>query len=483
MRFLLRAALLALVLLICSAHVGSPDAWYEGPAGPYNVLVHVQAPHVVPGIAIVSIKPAGPGITKVTAFVDHSDATGGSPPPDVAPPVSDQPGWYRTPLWVMSAGSNSVTVALYGARGIGKVVVPLVAVPTRRLGFDKGLALILIPLAVFLAIGMFSIIAAAVRESVLPPGLEPDAERRRRARNAKLRFAGVLVIVVLGTGAWWRAEDRNFRRSIFQPLAVAAEVNGTTLTLAITDSIWARRNHPDFVRRRGPGGRNGLVEDHGKLMHMFVIAGDGRSAFAHLHPTTSDSVRFTADLPPLPPGTYNVFGDIVHASGFTETLQSTVTLPAAWQGVQPRDPDDAWALAPDTIAGNAVRLEDGSTLEWLRAGAPAVGGDATLRFVVKPPAGDSARIEPYMGMAAHAVVVRNDGKVFIHLHPLGTISMAAQELLTRDSLARVHSMPAAIPTDTLYFPYSFPQPGSYTVWVQLKRAGRVMTGSFPATVN
>jgi hypothetical protein len=36
--------------------------------------------------------------------------------------------------------------------------------------------------------------------------------------------------------------------------------------------------------------------------------------------------------------------------------------------------------------------------------------------------------------------------------------------------------------DSLYFPYAFPQPGKYTVWVQVKRRGRVLTGSFLADV-
>jgi hypothetical protein len=483
MKFSLRALLLCVAVLLCSAHVGSPDAWYEGPAGPYHVLVHVQAPPVVPGIAIVNIRPDGPGITQVTAFVDTYDATGGAPPPDVAKPVADQPGWYRTPLWVMSAGSNSVTVNVQGARGAGKVVVPLVAVPSRRLGFDKGLAFLLIPLAAFLATGMFSIIGAAVRESVLPPGAEPDENRRRRARRAKLRFAGLLVVIVLGTAAWWRAEDAVFQRSIFRPLQVTALVDNALLTLTITDSMWARRNDPVSLSSRRAR-RNGLVADHGKLMHMFVIASDGRSAFAHLHPDTRDSTAFTTALPPLPVGNYNIFGDIVHESGFTQTLQSTITIPSLPSTSAPGDPDDAWAPG-GASADNTVRLQDGSTLRWLRSGSSiATAAEAGLRFVVEPPVGDSTRLEPYMGMPGHAVVVRNDGKVFIHLHPLGTISVTAQALLTRDSAAASHGpmMPAAA-SDTLYFPYAFPQSGSYTVWVQVKRGGRVLTGAFTAQVN
>ncbi len=37
-------------------------------------------------------------------------------------------------------------------------------------------------LGFFLTVGFMTIIGSAVRESVLPPGVEPDSRRRRRAR-------------------------------------------------------------------------------------------------------------------------------------------------------------------------------------------------------------------------------------------------------------------------------------------------------------
>jgi hypothetical protein len=40
--------------------------WFDGLAGPYKVLVHVEAPPVVPGIAIINIRVGEAGVARVT---------------------------------------------------------------------------------------------------------------------------------------------------------------------------------------------------------------------------------------------------------------------------------------------------------------------------------------------------------------------------------------------------------------------------------
>jgi hypothetical protein len=488
---------LAAIVLVCSAHIGSPDVWFDGLAGPYKILVHVETPPVVPGIAVINIKADEPGITRIAAFVNKFDATGGTPPPDVATPVPDSPSWYRTRLWVMSPGSNSVTVSVSGSRGDGTVIVPLVALPGRRLAFNRALALPLAVVGVVLALGLFTIVGATVRESVLAPGVEPDAARKRRARFAIARAVFVVALVITGTAAWWRSEDADFRRSLFRPMSVRTAVDASAarpqISLTITDSAWIHRNDVGWFRARRLPQPTGLIEDHGKLVHLFLIASDGRSAFAHLHPSTTDTLTFTAPLPPVPSGTYSMFADIVHASGLTETLTSTITIPAGLQtpNATIADADDSWATgrpATKSDAGEATRslLEDGSVITWSRGATRLTpGAEANLRFTAVPPAGDTASFEPFLGLAGHAVVVRDGGTVFIHLHPLGTISLAAQARLAQSAPnATTHAMTSSLgATDSLYFPYAFPQPGNYTVWVQVKRRGRVMTASFPAVVG
>jgi hypothetical protein len=474
MRRLGRAAVVAAAVLLTSAHVGSPDAWYEGSAGPYHVLIHIQAPGVIPGIAIVNVRATDADIRQVSAVADRYDATGGAPPPDVAQPVADRPGWYRTQLWIMTPGSFSITVNIDGARGQGTAVVPLGAVALRRLRFNSELGVLLGAVAVFLFVGALTIVGAAVREGVLPPGVIADRRRVVIARRAMAGATVVFATVLFGAAQWWKAEDRAFVRSMFKPMTSAATVSSDILVLSITDTLWVNRHQP-ASQRAFRARRSALIDDHGKIMHMFVIDASGGKAFAHLHPVTTDTSNFTTGLPPLPPGRYNVFGDIVHESGFAQTLVSSVELTAPAAGSL-RDPDDAWAIRTSANDREAV-LEDSSTMTWLRSDTVLVANQPTsLRFTVTGNA-----LEPYMGMAGHAVVISDNAQVFIHLHPLGTISVAAQNsFLVRDGLQ--FPMRHEQTGNTVSFPYAFPRPGSYYVWVQVKRNGQVLTGLFHTEV-
>ncbi len=92
-----------------------------------------------------------------------------------------------------------------------------------------------------------------------------------------------------------------------------------------------------------------------------------------------------------------------------------------------------------------------------------------------------------------AVVTRDDGAVFVHPHPSGTVSMASQLAFTIRTAAdtitgqlgkriqaaeSAHQMPIAPTSSTVMFPYAFPEPGKYHMWVQVKHAGRILTGAY-----
>ena len=90
-------------------------------------------------------------------------------------------------------------------------------------------------------------------------------------------------------------------------------------------------------------------------------------------------------------------------------------------------------------------------------------------------------LELYMGMPGHAVFVRRDRSVFAHVHPSGSAPMAALEIAARTPPSHAHH-DAALPP-TVSFPYGFPEPGSYRIFVQVKRAGQILTSAFDAEVK
>lgn len=481
------ALLLTLSALPAQAHVGSPNVFFEGTAGPWPVRVVVRPPAVIPGLAEVTVrvKDLPERVERVTVQpVQWNAGLKGAPPPDEAAPVRGDKSAWSAQIWIMTAGSYSVRVRIAGAAGEGLASVPVASARTRTLAMQKTMGAVLAALALLLAAGAMTVVGAAVRESVLPPGEEPDPRRRRRARTAVVVTGLLLALVLAGGKRWWDSVDAEARENLYRPFRVTAAVrrmgSARVLRLCIDDPRWREQDS------------RALLPDHGKLMHLFLIREPDLDAFAHLHPVPLDEDRFDASLPALPAGRYRLYADVVLESGFAQTLTTAVDVPSVLPGIPaegpggPRpDADDSWrAGAP----GSA--LEDSGAMTWERDAEPLVAGrEVELRFAVRDAAGRPAALEPYMGMTGHAVISRDDGAVFVHLHPVGSFSMAAQEAFAKKEMGTMdhagHAMPgmSGPPVHEVTFPYEFPQPGRYRLWVQVKSGGAVQTGAFDAEVR
>lgn len=484
---LARAATPALLLaLLLSAHIGDDNTYFTGFAGPWSVQVTVRHPGVVPGLADIAVRVENGTPERVAVRpVRIAQGLEGAPRPDVAEPVPGQPGMYMAQLWFMTLGAYSVHVEVAGSLGEGVAIVPVTSNATRTLPLGRGLGIALVALGLFLAVGLLSIVRAATGESTLPPHEAPGPAHRRRARIAVGVAIVLLFLVVSGGRAWWRDEADNYRGILFVPLELHAQV-GDSLGVPVIDLAVADRNWlGDAVRP--------LVPDHGKLMHAFLFRLPDGEAFAHVHPEPTGNLTFRLVAPPLPAGRYSFVGDIVHADGMTQTLSTEIDLPAAPDcendACPRRDSDDSWTVAT-AVDGDTFPFDDGLRIRWHRPEGPIEAGRAReFRFEVTDASGAAVALEPYMGMAAHAAVRRDDGTVFVHLHPTGTISMAAQTAMASRVGIDAPDSPdhtahdLAVADGTVEMFYAFPRDGQYRVWLQVRVGGSVRTAVWSVRVG
>ena len=478
---------LALVIVTTTAfaHVGSPDVYFESEAGPYHLLVIVNPPAMIPGVAQVQIHVTSGTVNSVTItpiYVNGKDQ-GLPPAPDSMQPSAGDSRWFAGQVWLMESGVWDLCAEVSGPQGIGKLAIPVPAYAQRTLPMKPGLGAVLLALVLFLAVGVVFIAGAAAREGVLAPAVKPLPRNLHLGRMA-MAVAAVLVVTILGLGNWWWNAQAAERKHTMLYSAPPLEVSYQTdqLTLKMNENYWHQTRKAQWSMS--------LIPDHGHLMHLFLLRVPDMDRFYHLHPEQIREGWFTAPLPEAPSGTYRVFADIVRATGFPETMVGEITLPDV--AGHALSGDDSAAIAPRfrSSAQRTAPLPDGGQMIWEREGRALKAGEVRwFRFRVEDarqqPIDD---LQPYMGMAGHAEFVRSDLSVFAHLHPAGSVPMASLTTAQHESgmvtghASMDHGPDRKLPAEVA-FPYGFPQPGDYRLFVQVKRHGRIETGVFDAHVE
>lgn len=469
------------------AHIGSPNVFYEGDAGEYRVRVMIKPPPVVPGLAEINVRMLKGRTTRIGVLPVRWDAgRKGAPPPDLCKPVPGETNLFTAQLWIMSFGAHSVFVDLEGESGKATTVVPFNSISTVRLGMPQWMRLTLGGVGLCLFLSIIMIVGAAVRDAALPPGVAPGRRQVWKGRLGAAVAGLVVSLLLFGGKRWWESVDRNFQtRKLHKPLGLEARVvPGAEHGLIHLD---LKRASLEF-RDRTP-----LVPDHGKMTHLFLVHEQGLSAMAHLHPVRRGELEFLGLLPELPNGNYRVYAEVTHESGLADTLVGDVRLGDPL-GAEPeptqkpeRDLDDAqWA--GEAARGEAYPFANGYSMAWSGSKDFAAGKESVLEFKLMGPDGKPAPLELYMGMYGHLILTNPDGSVFTHLHPSGSISMASQLLFAnRESAPQGAAGAVDIycgrPDQVLAFPYAFPKPGPYRVWVQARSNGEILTAAFDLEVG
>ena len=474
-------ALFIALALPLAAHVGSPDVFYEGQAGPYRLLVTIRPPQVIPGVADVEIRSTAADVQQVRIVPLRLTGPGAklAPVPDVAKRSAEDPQFYTGAVWLMNTGTWQVRLQVDGVRGSGSLSVPVPAASSRILPMQKGLEALLVVLGLVLSVGLVSIIGASSGEAQLDPGVETDARLRRRSRLAMATTALALAGVVWLGNQWWNSEAGNYQLRIYKPLRLKTELqSGNQLVLHLDDPGWLTRQTDD------------LLPDHGHLMHLYVVRVPGMDLVWHLHPKRTGPATFTQALPSMSASIYALYGDIVHENGFPETATAEIRLPQI--AGTPLEGDDAGgngpALDKADRSATVAPLAGGYRMIWDRGTGPLRARVLyEFHFRLEDASGHPAEgMQLYMGMLGHAAFVRTDRMVFAHVHPSGSVPMASLNL-TADADPHaghmVNQEPAGSLPATVSFPYGFPQSGDYRIIVQVKRAGKVETGIFDTRVE
>jgi hypothetical protein len=537
------------------AHVGSPAVIYEGMAGKYKVLVTVMPPDVIPGIAKVTVVIETGKIDKIILFPVYWYAgEKGAPKVDEALPSPTLPNAYEGSVWLMEPGTTSIAVEVEGSLGKEKVVVPLVAISTAQKTMDASLGWTLAGLAVLLFAIMITIIGSSMSEGLLKPN-EAMTQKLKKRKILGMVISGIIFILLLWGGKnWWDSEAADYQRYTYKPYQATSKIKTTDNQAIIEFKI-----DTASIRNRWT---SHLIPDHGKLMHLFLVRVKTMDAFAHLHPQRKDSITFESKLPPLPAGKYLVYADIVRYPGQPHTIVDTLEITENQANIfsgegldkekqraensresqrRSTDIDDTYVITNPLNAetpiiadqkiticgapGVKTYLQDSTVVVWEETPDLEAGKLYPLRFNVQAPDNKPTKLEPYLGMMGHAVVIRDDGKVYIHLHPTGNYSSAAQQILQARIATDDKTFTRQFPQNKIFmdsvdgvlasldtmsetqlsefymqgmnhtsdsthtdhasvsFPYTFPQAGNYRIWIQIKRNGKILTGVFDAKVN
>jgi hypothetical protein len=495
---------LAIILFAAAplgAHVGSPDVFYEGLAGPYHLFVTVRVPQVIPGVAEIEVRSQSKDVSSIQVVPLRLTGQGSAvaPVPDIAEQSKADPQFFTGSLWLMESGALQVRVMADGARGKGELSVPVPSYAQTVLPMGRPLEGVMIVLLLVLTIGIVSIVGAGAREAKLNPGAQTPPNNSRRARTIMIVTAIVVIAAVYLGRSWWDSEAVDYQRNVnyyTPPRAETKLENGNRLV------INAAGNDPNWNRNINLAD---AIPDHGHVMHLFLVSSDGMNSMWHLHPEAIKGGAFAEDLPSMPAGRYQIFADVVDRRGFPWTLVGEIELPQI--NSRPLSGDDSSWTGPTLSSATAktnstiAQTPDGTKIIWQHPTGPLKSGIATqFKFIVQDKNGNPVTdMEPYMGMAGHAEFVRSDLSVFAHVHPAGSVSMAALDLarqglpgatpemqlqgsgmqgMNTDASAKSGPLPPEVS-----FPYGFPKPGDYRIFVQIKRAGQIQTAAFDAHVE
>lgn len=453
-RRLTSSLLVALILLVCAplslaradGMASDSDVHVAQTLGGRELTVTIRRVGPVLGplhVDVTTHRGDAPGTLRLSATAAGAATSSG----DVV--LGATPGIYSTTLDVDRAGPWELLVDDGTTVARIPFLVPAQVTPPWKKASDYGFfaagALLIVSLAVTLrsrrswvalvpATAMVVSLAVAVTGAVLsaysPPPPQPGHDLDPTLENIRDPYARIAANSLTPT---------DYSRPPVN-LAVSTSTRGGTSTLHMTliDSATGRP-------------ADDLLIHHGALIHLIVVSPSG--TMSHLHPVRVGPGRYEVQLARGERGTYAMAAEVARRGGGIQLLRASV--------------DANGAVAPAPPAAPSPGRIDATV-------APA-GSPSTIRARF----GDSADLQPWLGMAGHMMVVGplpdgpDVGKaavaapVWSHAHAMVPATPGSAGGQPDESVARYGP--------EIDFTYTFALPGRYKLWVQAERDYTILT--------
>lgn len=225
----------------------------------------------------------------------------------------------------------------------------------------------------------------------------------------------------------------------------------TQAKLIVPPQIKSTQSVPLAINIQDKAGKavNSFDSFQDKQMHLIVVSDDLRF-FQHVHPTFKGNGRFEVN-PDFPaPGSYTLFSDYKPAGEKEQVSVEKLTIP----GNVPLPTELEKFSNTKILAGTKVNLK-------LAEANIKAGKEVKLSFDLEEAAKNQPvkDLQPYLGEKGHLVIVRSSSPLtvsdYIHAHALKDSSPGQVNFMS-----------------------SFPQKGTYKLWLQFNRKGKVNTADF-----
>jgi hypothetical protein len=456
LRWLSSALLVALILLVCApvslaradGIASDTDVHVAQTLGGRELTVTIRRVGPVLGplhVDVVTHRGDVPGTLRLSATAAGATTSSG----DVV--LGATPGIYSTTLNVDRPGPWELLVDDGTTVARIPFLVPAQVTPPWKKASDYGFfaagALLIVSLAVTLrsrrswaalipatatVIALAVAVTGAVLSAYSPPPPQPGHDLDPTIENIRDPYARVAANSLTPT---------DYSRPPVN-LSVSTTTHGgtTTLHLCLIDSATGRP-------------ADDILIHHGALIHLIVVSPSG--AMSHLHPVRVAPGQYEVQLKQGERGTYAMAAEVARRGGGIQLLRASV------------DANAPLAPAPSPAAAPAPGRIDATV-------APA-GSPSTVRARF----GESADLQPWLGMAGHMMVVGplpdmpDVGKaavaapIWSHAHAMVPATPGAAGGQPDESVARYGP--------EIDFTYTFALPGRYKLWVQAERDYTILT--------